>query len=460
VKLEFTHRSQVSIRVGKVQLASKDSIWGLEPNENEANFLRMEATVPDDARITTHHWLRRTPKKGIYRPPKEHEGSIVRAEPPAALHAQLHLKLEGHPLKIRVPVEHKHRSRVRGGVYEPFRVLPPMTANSSGKAQVFPTAASRDVEIEYRSHKEGLEAEVGLELPQGWKADPKSRKLRIEQKGARKKASFTVTPPDEPSQGKLTPYSIVEGERYRKREDRIRYDHITPQLVIRNNGVDLVHLGIGERKGRIGYIMGSGDEVPEALRQLGYTVDLLPAHQLEAMDLDDYDVLVTGIRAFNVNEALRYNNEVLFRYAKDGGHLIVQYNKDDDALVTEAIAPYKLVPSGEHRVTEEDAEARLLDPDHALFTSPNKIDSSDFKGWVQERGLYFASEWSKEFKPLISWNDQGEDPKKGGLLLAEHGKGNILYTGIAFFRQLPAGVPGAYELFDNFVQYGIGSRKP
>jgi hypothetical protein len=225
--------------------------------------------------------------------------------------------------------------------------------------------------------------------------------------------------------------------------------------VIRGSGTEAVQLGTGSREGRIGYVMGSGDEIPEALRQLGYEVDILEASRLGERDLSRYDLLMTGIRAFNVKEALRFEKEELFEYAENGGHLIIQYNKDDDALVTDLITPYELNPSHE-RVTEEDAEAKLLKPEHPVFNEPNEIDDSDFEGWVQERGLYFADRWDDRFDPLISWHDEGESPKKGGLLMAEHGEGTITYTGIAFFRQLPAGVPGAYRLFDNLVQYGFG----
>ncbi|MFB6257700.1 MAG: PIG-L family deacetylase [Flavobacteriales bacterium] len=459
-KVEFTHRSEIPIKVHKVRIGDRDSLWNLHPEENIPAFFKMTATVPEEARISTHHWLQNPPQKGVYLPPDHKPGSIVRAEPPAAIHARLDLKVKDLKLPVRIPVEHKHRSRVRGGVYEPFRVLPPVTANSSGKAQVFPDASSRKVEVSYRGHRKGVEAKAFLQVPEGWEVKPSVKELRFDKKGAQKKVTFTVQPPSDPSRGELIPYVKVDGQRYQKREDRIAYDHITPQLVIRRSGVKAAQLGIGERKGKIGYIMGPGDEVPEALRQMGYSVELLPADELEGRSLQDYDVLITGIRAFNVNESLRYNNEELFQYVKEGGHLIIQYNKDEEALVTERIAPYTLVPSDDHRVTEEKATTKLLKPEHPVFNAPNKLDSTAFQGWVQERGLYFAKEWGKPFTPLISWHDAGEKPKKGGLLIAEHGKGSVVYTGIAFFRQLPAGVPGAYLLFDNLVQYGIGPGKP
>ena len=460
VELEFTHRSKIPVKVKKVQVAQRDTLWGLQPKENEAAFLKLSAMVPEGASSNTHHWLESPSKKGIYQPPKNSPSSIVQAEPPAAIHASLKLELNGDPLQIKIPVEHKTLSKVRGGVYEPFRVLPPITANSSGKAQVFPTAEPRTIEVSYRAHQKDLEAKASLDLPQGWKSDPASKQLSFDQKGAREKVRFTVTPPSKASRGRMTPYAKVDGERFQKREDRVSYDHITPQHVIRKAGVRVAQLDIGERKGRIAYVMGAGDEIPEALQQLGYSVDMIAPGKLSAAGLDKYGTVVTGIRAFNVHESLRYKNEALFEYAKNGGHLIIQYNKDDDALVTERIAPYELVPSGDHRVTEENSEAKMLRPDHPFFNDPNKIRKKDFKGWVQERGLYFAKEWGDPFNPLIAWNDQGESPKKGGLLLAEHGKGSIAYTGIAFFRQLPAGVPGAYRLFDNLVSYGIRSGKP
>lgn len=459
VRIEFTHRSEVPVQIGQVELAALDTNWNLTPEENEASILELRAKVPEDIEPSTHHWLEGKAGTGTYDTSGDHTASLIEAEASPALSVKIDCQVKNESLKIELPIEHKERSRVRGEVYEPFRVLPSVTANGPGKAQVFPEARSREVEVSYRAHRKGIEAEASLDLPEGWSMKPDSKKIHFDQKGETQEVRFQVIPPSEPSKGEMIPYAKRKGQRYQKREDRVEYRHITPQTVLKRSGSRVVQLGVGKREARIGYIMGSGDEVPDALRQLGYSVDILEAGRLSKLDLQRYDMLITGIRAFNVKEALRFKKQELFQYAERGGHLLIQYNKDEEALVTPKITPYELTPSHE-RVTEENAEAKLLEPDHAVFNEPNDIDGDDFEGWVQERGLYFADEWDERFTPLISWHDEGESPKKGGLLIAEHGEGSIAYTGIAFFRQLPAGVPGAYRLFDNLVQYGIDAGGP
>ena len=170
------------------------------------------------------------------------------------------------------------------------------------------------------------------------------------------------------------------------------------------------------------------------------------------MDLSKYETIVVGIRAYNINDAMINGNEILNEFVKNGGTVIVQYNTSR-GLIAEKIGPYPLELSRK-RVTKEDAKPTFLEKEHPIFNSPNKLNDSDFEGWVQERGLYFAGEWDKNYKPIIAWNDPGEEPHKGSILVADYGKGKFIYTGISFFRQLPAGVPGAFRLLTNMISYG------
>lgn len=197
--------------------------------------------------------------------------------------------------------------------------------------------------------------------------------------------------------------------------------------------------------------MGAGDEVPNSIQQMGYQVDMLHKNDLEASNLAKYDAVIVGVRAFNTVDWLAYKNQALFDYAKNGGVVIVQYNTP--GTVTERLAPYALTLSGS-RVTVEDSEVKILSADHPVLNTPNKIVKEDFAGWIQERGLYFPSKWGPEFEPIISCNDPGESPLSSSMLIARHGKGYYVYTGISFFRQLPAGVPGAYRLFANMISLG------
>ena len=214
----------------------------------------------------------------------------------------------------------------------------------------------------------------------------------------------------------------------------------------------LVSLNVAIKGSTIGYIKGAGDEIPAALNQLGYAVTDLDIKSIKAEDLKSLDAIIIVIRAYYVVPELAFQNKVLFDYVNKGGTLVIQYNTSRET-VTEELTPYPL-KLGRDRVTEEDAKATLLQTDHELFTTPNKIEEADFDNWVQERGLYFASEWDAQFKALISWNDTNEKPLEGGLLVADYGKGKVVFTGISFFRQLPAGVPGAFKLFANIVSYG------
>jgi hypothetical protein len=200
--------------------------------------------------------------------------------------------------------------------------------------------------------------------------------------------------------------------------------------------------------------MGAGDKVPESLEQIGYQVHLVNPNDIQNGDLDKYDAVVVGIRAYNVVEALKFKQPVLFDYVKNGGTMIVQYNTAGRwASQFENIAPYDVTLSRD-RVTDENAQVEILAPNHSLVNFPNTITEKDFDGWVQERGLYFPTQWSADFTPILSMKDEGETDKQGSLIVAPYGEGHYIYTGLSFFRELPVGVSGAYKLFANMLSIG------
>jgi hypothetical protein len=198
--------------------------------------------------------------------------------------------------------------------------------------------------------------------------------------------------------------------------------------------------------------MGAGDEVNKSLIQMGYDVTLLQPQEISKERLADFDVVITGIRAYNIIDALALKQQTLLDFIREGKTMIVQYNTTD-ALVTPSIAPYPLKISRD-RVTEENAEIRFLAPQNELLNEPNKITPLDFKGWKQEQGLYYPNEWDKAFTAVLSANDKGEKPKDGALLIAQYGKGHYIYTGLSFFRELPEGVAGAFRLMANMISIG------
>lgn len=214
----------------------------------------------------------------------------------------------------------------------------------------------------------------------------------------------------------------------------------------------VIRLDIKKEGESIGYIIGAGDDVANSLREIGYKVTEFEPREITIEKLQQFDVVVIGIRAYDIDNDLPLYQDVLFDYVKQGGTLVNQYNSLRE-LTTDKLAPYKLEISND-RVTDEESEVRFLAKDHCVLNKPNKITQKDFDGWVQERGLYFPSKWGKEFTPILGMNDKGEKELQGALLVAEYGEGYFIYTGLSFFRELPAGVSGAYRLFANILSIG------
>ena len=230
---------------------------------------------------------------------------------------------------------------------------------------------------------------------------------------------------------------------------KINYDHIPKQYVAQPSEAKLVRLNLNLPQKKIGYIMGAGDLVKENLEAIGLEVTNIDIERITQEELNEFDTVLVGIRAFNVLESLKYKNQLLFDFAAQGGTLIVQYNTSR-RLQTKEILPYPIQLSRD-RVTDESSGVRILEPNHPAIQHPHRITAKDFDGWVQERGLYFANNWDPKYTPLLGMNDEGEAEKFGSLLVAKHGEGTVVYTGLSFFRELPAGVPGAYRLLLNLI---------
>jgi hypothetical protein len=259
-----------------------------------------------------------------------------------------------------------------------------------------------------------------------------------------------------PSKGEVTSslkaVAEIDGKQYDQAVQTIEYDHIPTQVLFPRAEARVVRLDLKKEGNVIGYIRGAGDDVPTALRIMGYEVWEMKNEEVTAANLKRVDAVVLGVRALNTNPRIRFMMPDLLDYVHNGGTLVVQYNTSFD-LETDTYSPYSLSISRD-RVTEEDAEVRLLNASHPVLTTPNKISVKDFDGWLQERGLYFPNKWDEHFEPVLSMNDKGEPPKDGSLLVARYGNGHYVYTGLSFFRELPEGVAGAYKLFANLVSLG------
>jgi LmbE family N-acetylglucosaminyl deacetylase len=410
----------------------------------------LDVALPPDLPDSQPYWLRRRGTAGMFR--VDDPALVGLPENPPVLAAVFALEVDGVPFSVERPVVYKWTDPASGERYRPFEVIPAVAVDLSEDVFVFPDTRPREAVVRVRAGRAGIGGTVRLEAPPGWRVAPASREFRLERRDESATARFEVRPPDTPSAGVLKAVAEVGGERFDRGLVRLEYPHIPSQVYLPEAEARAVRLDLKRRGRTIGYLQGAGDRIPAGLRQVGYTVVDLAEDDLHRERLRRFDAVILGVRAYNTLEWIGGRQQALFDYAKSGGTLIVQYNTNRD-LHADRVAPYPLAIS-RARVAEEDAEVRPLLPDHPVLRAPNRITPADFDGWVQERGLYFAGEWDGAFQAILSSNDRGEPPRDGGLLIARHGAGHVVYTGYSFFRQIPAGVPGAYRLFVNLISLG------
>jgi hypothetical protein len=247
----------------------------------------------------------------------------------------------------------------------------------------------------------------------------------------------------------VSPQFKVKDEVLSHKISTLAYDHIGTHTFVSTSKAKLVNLNLNLSPKKIAYVVGAGSSIPSHLEDIGYEVAMVQPKEISKELLSTFEVVIMGIRAYNIHDELKFKQDILFQFVEDGGTLIVQYNKNR-GLKTQHLAPYPMQVSRD-RVTEEDAEVSFINPKHPLLNSPNKIEQKDFEGWVQERGLYFPNQWSPELTPVLAMADQNESPKLSSILHANYGKGNYIYTGLSFFRELPAGVAGAFKLLVNLI---------
>ncbi|WP_228237453.1 PIG-L family deacetylase [Allomuricauda sp. M10] len=459
IRIEAINRSAQNITLKEIDIIGASS--KLTPNvalaNNEEKNFEISFTVPENTDYTSPYWLNEPGTLGTYA--VNDQSLIGKPETPPAFSARFVLNLAGADMAFDKPVVHRFSKPDKGELYEPFAVLPEATSKIDEKVLIFATDAAKDIQVKVRAGKDNVAGSVALDHPTGWTVTPSSIPFNIPQKGQEVTVTFKVTPPHTDSEGKISPIITIGNKKYGKELVEINYDHIPRQSILLPSEAKAVRMDIQKSGEHIAYIMGAGDMVPESLKQIGYQVHIIDPNDIQKGSLDKYDAVVVGIRAYNVVEALKFKQPLLFEYVKNGGTMIVQYNTAGRwASQFENIAPYDLTLSSD-RVTDENSEVKIVAPGNALMNFPNNIQKSDFDGWVQERGLYFPKAWSSEFTPVISMGDEGESPTEGSLLVAPYGEGHYIYTGLSFFRELPAGVSGAYKLFANMLSVGKSEVK-
>ncbi len=450
IKLEAINRSNQKMTLKSIQTMpiSQTSVFEELPLENnQSNFGEIEIKIPDNQEYTSPYWLKEPGTVGMYNVSDQKKigvPDIIRTCSVTFL-----IEMNGITIPMEKKVIYKFNDEVKGEVYKPFDIVPVATSSIMDKVTIFNNTTPKKVGIKIKAGKDQIKGNAYLSVGKNWKVIPEFIPFELGKKGSETIVYFEVTPPKESSEINVSSYVIIDGKKLDKEQINLQYEHIPQQQVLVNAEAKFNKLDIKIQHEKIGYIMGAGDEVPFYLSQMGYEVTILKPDEITLENLNPFQVVIVGVRAYNTVEEMAFKQAILFEFVAKGNTMIVQYNTTGKFTVKE-LAPYPLKISRD-RVTEEDAEVRFLVPNHPVLNFPNKITANDFKGWVQEQGLYYPDEWDATFTPILSSNDKGESPKNGGLLIASYGKGTYIYTGLSFFRELPAGVSGAYRLIANMI---------
>jgi LmbE family N-acetylglucosaminyl deacetylase len=428
--------------------------------DNQPVRHRLEWKIPADLAYSQPYWLK-NPKDGE-RYSVANPLDVGRPENPPLLAAIFRLKAGEQQIELSRPVIYRYVDRVRGELTREIAVVPPIGVEMIRTAKLFPDEKARFVEAQVTANTAQVSGRLTLQAPEQWMISPKNQDFTLAERGNQATFRFEITPPPEAGDAYLTATAAIGSTQISSGTKVIEHLHIPPQTLAPLARERLVRADVKTLAQRVGYVMGAGDEVPDAIRELGCEVTLLTEADLARGDLSRFDAIVTGIRAYNVREDLRANHHRLMSYVENGGTLIVQYNVASGfpGARPEPLGELGVYPlnAGRQRVSVEQAPVRFLEPDHPVLAQPNRIGPADFEGWVQERGLYFASEWDPHYVPLWETSDPGEKPLSGGTLYARYGKGVYIFTAFSWFRQLPAGVPGAYRIFANFLSAGRHAR--
>ena len=370
-------------------------------------------------------------------------------EDPSAV-GKIWILVDGLEMEIAIPVTYKWRDPSYGERRRKLISAPLYTVNFDQESVILKGKESKKIRMKIHGYEDEIQEFVNVVAPKGWKLSSNKIEFTLEDKHDEVWLEFDLIATDESRKGTLI-LTDKNGNKIHSYTD-ITYDHIATQSIFREAKVECVNLNVLIDPSKVAYIKGVDDVVPQAIEQLGFEVEVFEVSNLALLDLSSYSSVVLGIRIYNVHPELTNYHEKLYKYVENGGNLVMQYNTASRSLreLEFGPVPFKL---SRNRVTEEDAEVTFLMAEHPIMTTPNKLIKKDFDGWVQERGLYFAGTWDESYSALFSWHDQDEDPVNGALIVANYGKGQFVYTGISFFRELPKGVEGAYRLLANILSY-------
>lgn len=459
ISFNFINRSPVPVTDIKVMLNDTTIQLAQNAEENAYKTARLKLLVDKDFMTDQPYWLREQMDTGSFN--VKPFLLVGNPENPVTGDIKINYTIGTERFSDRIPLQYKFTDPVKGEIYQPVFTVPPIVVGA------MPTVVLNNlvpkhpqlVQISYKSYiqRDSVKGGFRFELINGTGSKEKSLSYQLPMpKNTLQTINLSfdsLFARDRPAQ--IYPWVEVQETgrrvRYNNAMKLIQYDHIPTMHYFFPNSINVINEEIKVAGKRIGYIPGSGDAIPDALKQMGYSVTILDDAALVSMDLRPFDAIIAGVRAYNIKESLNNSYDKLMQYVSNGGNLIVQYNTSNQlGTVKSRIGPYPFNIS-RTRVSDENAEVTFRNPAHQVLNFPNKITAADFKGWKQERSIYHASGWDKRYETIFTMNDPDEKPDDGSLILTKYGKGYFVYTGLVFFRQIPAGIPGAYRLLANLI---------
>jgi LmbE family N-acetylglucosaminyl deacetylase len=453
----IVNRSGFPFKLKSIKLSylENDTLYNQQLNNGEFFSRTFTYKLPENISITHPYWLNGKPTKGLYS--VADQLLIGKPENQPSLIAEFIITADDVEIPLKTSVLFTWTDQVEGEKYRPVEIRPKVNINPQDNTYLFPSNKSKEIILTVKNNFGELKGKIKLNVPSSWKVEPEEEEFSFTKKAQELNIKFAVTPPEGKSEVVAVAEILLNNEILNRKMITVSYNHILTQTIFPKTEIKFIRLETEKVISNIGYITGSGDDIPKYLEQLGYNVTILSDNQLENGSLQNYNAIVTGIRAYNTRERLSVLNEKLLNYVYNGGTLVVQYNVTRSfasrGTVTENIGPFPFTIS-RNRVADENSEIYFINKNHKTLNYPNKISLNDFEGWIQERGLYFADKSNPHYETIIAMNDPGEAPLDGGIIYTKYGKGTFIYTGLSFFRQLPAGVPGAFRLFINLISSG------
>ena len=449
VKASIVNRSYLDFILNKIDLSFLNNQKQFSDNlkRGEIKSYNYNLYIPNNTLISQPYWLKENHSVGMFT--INNQELIGLPEEKSQLNCEFVAGYKNQSISFSLPIYYRITDPVDGEVYKSVVITPPVTINFDKEIYFLSDKNEKEIKVTLQSFKNAATGKLILKSNSGWNVEPSEIDFKFDRINQKKDFYIKVIPSNDNSNSELSAQLLVDDKTYENSLARIEYKHILPQTIF-YEAKSKLELFDFEKDGvnKIGYIVGSGDKIPDFLTELGFDVILIDDKHISSNNLSQFDVIITGIRAYNTRENLAAFHKELVRYVEQGGTLISQYNTNGDLITEPGVLPLKL---SRDRVTDENSEVEILNNGHKVFNKPFQITTEDFKNWIQERGLYFPSEWDKSYEALLSMHDKGEDPKTGALLVSKYGKGTFVHTGLSFFRQIPAGVEGAIKLFINLL---------